>query len=756
MIQVLDQATIDKIAAGEVVERPASVVKELIENSIDSGATAITVEIKDGGISFIRVTDNGCGIPAEQVQTAFLRHATSKIQTIEDLLTASSLGFRGEALSSIAAVGQVELITKTGSSLTGVRYVIHGGQEQSMEEIGCPEGTTFILRNLFYNTPARRKFLKTAMTEAGYVTELVEQIAMSRPDISVKFVNNGQNKLSTSGNGSLKDILYHVYGREIAKNLLPIEVSRDGMTLSGYVAKPYISRGNRSFEHYYVNGRYIKSPIITKAIEEAYKTFVMIHKFPFVALNITVDSRLLDVNVHPRKMEMRYSQGDALYKFIFEEIRHTLLQRELIPDVGEEAKAGKESQKAGQQKTGAERGMRASGPEPFEVNRRNQELQTVYGLRQTASDTARTGITEASATMQAGVKVPDTVTQAGAAQAGAMESSVVTQTGTGDAVTAQASAMKPSVVAQTGTSDAGTAQADAIEPCVVAQTGTSDTGTTQADAMKSSVVTQTGTGDAGIAQTGVAKPDTVIQAGATEASEPQADNPALAASTLQVREENAYKASFAKEAPQLSLFASGFLTEEARPKHRLIGQLFRTYWLIEYEDNLFIMDQHAAHEKVMYETLMKQYQNRQVVSQQIHPPIVISVNPRQQQILKEHYDFFESMGFQMETFGGNEYMLRAVPLETYGLAAQDIFIDFVDSLLEDGTHLNMDLFIYKIATMACKAAVKGNMKLTTQEADALIDQLLQLENPYNCPHGRPTIIAMTETELEKKFRRIQN
>ncbi len=656
MIQVLDQATIDKIAAGEVVERPASVVKELIENSIDSGATAITVEIKDGGISFIRVTDNGCGIPAEQVRTAFLRHATSKIQTIEDLLTASSLGFRGEALSSIAAVGQVELITKTGSSLTGVRYVIHGGQEQSMEEIGCPEGTTFILRNLFYNTPARRKFLKTAMTEAGYVTELVEQIAMSRPDISVKFVNNGQNKLSTSGNGSLKDILYHVYGREIAKNLLPIEVSRDGMTLSGYVAKPYISRGNRSFEHYYVNGRYIKSPIITKAIEEAYKTFVMIHKFPFVALNITVDSRLLDVNVHPRKMEMRYSQGDALYKFIFEEIRHTLLQRELIPDVGEEAKAGKESQKAGQQKTGAERGMRASGPEPFEVNRRNQELQTVYGLRQTSSDTAGTGITEASATMQAGVKEPDTVTQTGTVEAG----------------------------------------------------------------------------------------------------EPQADNPALAASTLQVREENAYKASLAKEAPQLSLFASGFLTEEARPKHRLIGQLFRTYWLIEYEDNLFIMDQHAAHEKVMYETLMKQYQNRQVVSQQIHPPIVISVNPRQQQILKEHYDFFESMGFQMETFGGNEYMLRAVPLETYGLAAQDIFIDFVDSLLEDGTHLDMDLFIYKIATMACKAAVKGNMKLTTQEADALIDQLLQLENPYNCPHGRPTIIAMTETELEKKFRRIQN
>lgn len=635
MIQVLDQATIDKIAAGEVVERPASVVKELIENSIDSGATAITVEIKDGGSSFIRVTDNGCGIPAEQVRTAFLRHATSKIQTIEDLLTASSLGFRGEALSSIAAVGQVELITKTTEALTGIRYVIHGGQEQSVEEIGCPEGTTFILRNLFYNTPARRKFLKTAMTEGGYVTELVEQIAMSRPDISVKFVNNGQNKLSTSGNGSLKDILYHVYGRDIAKNLLPVDIERDGMTLSGYIAKPYISRGNRSFEHYFVNGRYIKSPIITRAIEEAYKTFVMVHKFPFVALNLTVDSRLLDVNVHPRKMEMRYSEGDALYRFIFEEVRHTLLQKELIPEVSEQQKP---KQKSDSEKRG---GVRAAGPEPFETNRRKQEVKSVYGIR---PETEVLQVREEITYQSESSRQPDPVRQPKASGPAEMSG-----------------------------------------------------------------------------QTGGFK---------------QAERP--------------------EKAEQLHLFESGFLREEARPKHRLIGQLFRTYWLIEYEKSLFIIDQHAAHEKVMYETLMKQYQDREIVSQQIHPPIVISVNPRQQQVLKEHYEFFEMLGFQMETFGGNEYMLRAVPLETYGLAAQDIFIEFVDSLLEDGTHLSIDLFIYRIATMACKAAVKGNMTLTTQEADALIDQLLKLDNPYNCPHGRPTIIAMTETELEKKFRRIQN
>lgn len=674
MIQVLDQKTIDKIAAGEVVERPASVVKELVENSIDSGATAITVEIKEGGISLIRVTDNGCGIPAEQVPIAFLRHATSKITSIEDLLTVRSLGFRGEALSSIAAVGQVELITKTGDAMTGLRYEIHGGIEQNVEEIGCPEGTTFIVRNLFYNTPARRKFLKTAMTEGNYVSELVEQIAMSHPDISFKFVNNGQNKLSTSGNGSLKDILYHIYGRDIAANLLPIEAERNGMKISGYVAKPYISRGNRSFEHYFVNGRYIKSPIITKAIEEAYKTFVMIHKFPFVAIYLTVDSKLLDVNVHPRKMEMRYSRGDELYKFIFEEIRYVLLQKELIPEV---------SQTAARKKADSEPPAAPSVPEPFETNRRKQEsvcssekkdnFQSFYGLQNETPPTVH----EKEAIYQATVTLEHASTPV-----------VTAEHITSEHITSgiEASSKNPSEK-----------NISVEQPSIESLEQTS-------------------------AEIGTPEPEV--------------------------------QSNIRKD--QISLFESGFMTEEARPKHRLIGQLFKTYWLIEYENNLFIMDQHAAHEKVMYEKLMKQYEKREILSQQIHPPLVISVNPVEQEALRKNMDFFEQMGFQIESFGGNEYMLRAVPLETYGLAAQDIFIDFVDSLTEEGNHLNIDLFIYKIATMACKAAVKGNMKLSFAEADALIDQLLQLDNPYNCPHGRPTIIAMTETELEKKFRRIQN
>ncbi len=684
MIQVLDQHTIDKIAAGEVVERPSSVVKELVENAIDSGATAITIEIKDGGISFIRITDNGCGIPSGEVQTAFLRHATSKIKKIEDLLTASSLGFRGEALSSIAAVSQVELITKTSDSLTGVRYEIHGGKEITKEEIGCPEGTTFIIRNLFYNTPARRKFLKTSATEGGYVNELVEQIAMSRPDISFKFVNSGQNKLNTSGNGNVKDIIYQIYGRDISANLLPIDVQRDDMNLTGFVGKPYVSRGNRSFEHYFVNGRYIKSPIITRAIEEAYKTFVMVHKFPFVVLNLTVDSKLLDVNVHPRKMEMRYSRGEELYKFIFEEIRFVLLQKELIPDVGKDNT--KQERKQRQQEL-----QRKPAPEPFEVNRKAQ-------------------------------------IQAKLAKTTAINTNVATPIQEYKPKTENPKAEKPKIESPIVESK------QVKEPVAFVPKQNAD--------------------DNNIMSTGGAA-ERIIS---TSASELEPVNPQTSVSQMSIEtylEEDVQKEQTPK-GEQMTFVSAGFMTEEARPKHRLIGQLFKTYWLIEYEKKLFIMDQHAAHEKVMYEKLMKQYENREIVSQQIAPPLVISVNPRQVEVLREHQTFFEDMGFQMESFGGKEYMLRGVPLETYGLMAQDIFIDFIDSLMEEGNRLNMDMFIYKIATMACKAAVKGNMELSYAEADALIDALLALENPYNCPHGRPTIISMTETEIEKKFKRIQN
>ncbi len=639
MIQVLDQNTIDKIAAGEVVERPASVVKELVENAIDAGAAAITIEIKEGGCSLIRVTDNGCGIPADEVRTAFLRHATSKIRQIEDLLTVRSLGFRGEALSSIAAVAQVEVITKTSDSLTGIRYEICGGVEQAAEEIGCPDGTTFLVRNLFYNTPARRKFLKTPMTEGSYINDLVEQIALSRPDISITFISNGQNKLNTAGNGSLKDIIYHIYGKDITGNLLPIQAEQDDMKLSGYLAKPYVSRGNRSFEHYFINGRYIKSPVVTKAIEEAYKTFVMVHKFPFVVLNLKLDSKLLDVNIHPRKMEMRYSRGEELYRFLFEEIRSVLQQKELIPEVSQSF--------AGEHKREKQDHRISQMPEPFEINRKRQMEKPAF---------------------------------AAPASSGMVRDEMPTY---------------PIMDSE----------------CIQDHPQVSDN-------------------------------NNIMSTNET------IERTLEASSVHEVQKET--------DEEQISFFSTGFLDETARPKHRLIGQLFRTYWLIEYEQNLFIMDQHAAHEKVLYETLMRQYQNRQIVSQLLAPPLVISVTPGQQEILREHWKLFEELGFQLETFGGKEYMLRGVPLETYGLAARDIFIDFLDSLSEEGEHLDIDRFIYRIASMSCKAAVKGNMELSVPEAEALMDALFKLENPYNCPHGRPTIITMSKRELERKFKRIQD
>lgn len=717
MIQVLDQLTIDKIAAGEVVERPSSVAKELIENAVDSGANAITVEIKEGGISFIRITDNGCGIPAEEVPTAFLSHATSKIKTIEDLLSVGSLGFRGEALSSIAAVAQVEIITKTADSMTGLRYEIHGGKEISKEEIGCPEGTTIIVRNLFYNTPARRKFLKTAMTEGGYINELVEQIALSRPDISFKFVMNGQNKLNTSGNGSLKDIIYNIYGKDISGNLLPIDVERDDMAIHGYIAKPYISRGNRAFEHYFVNGRYIKSPVITKAIEEAYKTFTMIHKFPFVVFNLTLDSKYLDVNVHPRKMEMRYSKGDELYQFVFSEIRHVLLQKELIPEVKKDLTRQEQKE---QEREEHIRKQKERIPEPFETKRREQTYMSEPFEGNRREQTMQKAVYRSLADVQTGTGTKDSAQTAHSL-----------------------SSMNGTNVTSSGSVQSDISRADMEHQLDLLEREAEEERKRMQIAGKEQVIAQ------------AQEQKNELDAGFSNAVHEDTAYTTKVNKVAQVIPEES-ELTITDKPKQMDFFETGFMTEEARPKHRLIGQVFKTYWLIEYENNLFIMDQHAAHEKVNYEKFMKQYQDRTIVSQQLNPPLVISVNPRQIEVLTEHKQFFEDMGFVLEGFGGKEYMLRGVPMETYGIDAKDIFIDFIDSLMEDGPHIDIDLFIWRIATMACKAAIKGNTVVSFQEADALIDQLLKCENPYNCPHGRPTLIAMSQYELDRKFKRIQD
>ena len=626
-IAVLDQNTIDKIAAGEVVERPASVVKELVENAVDAGSTAITVEIKEGGISFIRVTDNGGGIPKEQVPLAFLRHATSKIERVEDLLQISSLGFRGEALSSISAVSQMEVITKTQEALTGVRYIIEGGREKSLEEIGAPCGTTMLVRNLFFNTPARGKFLKTAMTEAGYVSSYMEQLALSHQDISFKYMVNGQTRLHTSGNSNLKDVIYGIYGRDITRELLPIQFQCTGIAISGFIGKPVIARGNRNFENYYINGRYVKSKLLMKAIEEAYKPYMMQHKYPFVCLHYTIEGESIDVNVHPTKMEVRFQNQSAVYNATYDAISEALGGKELIPEVELEKKE-KDIKK-----------QKITAPEPFE---------TVYKQQQNIEKSA-------------------------------------------------------SYVKE--------------EPQMYAQ-----------------------------------KPVGLRLAAKPRMQETMSEVPVIKEAPLQ---EKKGPDVAPKQTPrQMELFEDALLSPKARLRHRIIGQLFDTYWLVEYDDKFYIIDQHAAHEKVLYEKLLKEYENKDVLSQMISPAQVISLNLQEDAIMKANMEVFREFGFEISEFGGREYSIHAVPVDLYGSSVQEFFVEILDSLENEHAKQPLELITGKLATAACKAAVKGNNTLSLKEADQLIDQLLGLDNPYHCPHGRPTIVSMTKYELEKKFKRI--
>ena len=637
-ITVLDQSTINKIAAGEVIERPSSVVKELLENAIDAQATAVTVEIRDGGISYIRVTDNGCGIPKEEVPLAFLRHSTSKIKSVEDLFTVSSLGFRGEALSSIASVAQVELITKTSEQLSGTRYQIEGGVERSYEEVGAPDGTTFLVRNLFYNTPARQKFLKTAQTEGSHVAALVEKIAMSHPDISIRFIQNNQNRLHTSGNHNLKDIIYTVFGREIAANLLPVESEQEVLQVHGFAGKPVIARSNRSFENYYINGRYVKSGLIGKAIEDAYKPFMMQHKYPFVLLHISIEPEYLDVNVHPTKMELRFRNGEQVYQMIFQAISQALSHKELIPQVDlvkrEEEKALEEAQK------------RAPHPEPFEVKRQAAMVQ------------------------------------------------------------------KPG-------------ESRTMQP-------------------KGSPIYKSEAVYGKIAESR-AEPEPEIQAVApVESWKPEQKQP-----------KQEQKATGQAEQPQqLDLFEENLLDPRNRIRHKLIGQLFDTYWLVEFNEHLYIIDQHAAHEKVLYEKTMRTLKTREFTSQMLNPPIILTIGSTEEVLLKKYIKYFQEIGFEIEPFGGREYAVRAVPDNLFSVAKKELLMEMIDGLSEDAGARTADMIHDRVATMSCKAAVKGNNHLSFAEADHLIDELLNLDNPYACPHGRPTIISMSRYELEKKFKRI--
>lgn len=610
-IELLSEETIDKIAAGEVIERPSSVVKELVENAIDAGAKAITVEIKEGGISFIRVTDDGEGIEKDQVKNAFYRHATSKLRDVSELMAIGTLGFRGEALSSIAAVAQVELITKTEDSLTGVRYVIEGAVEKEFQEVGVPKGTTILVKNLFFNTPVRRKFLKSPTTEGSYINELCERMALSKPDIAFQFILNGQVKFHTSGNGNLEELVYRIFGKEIAKEIIPVSQNGKGISIYGVLGKPTIARANRNYENYFVNGRYIKSNLIAKAVEEGYSGHMMQHKFPFFILNIDVSPELVDVNVHPTKMDVRFSNGEYFYDYIASCVSAMLRMQELIPQVSlQEKKAETKSE------------VQIKAPEPFEKAR----MEQMY-LQEEPVNTTVLGV------------------------------------------------------------------------------------------IKDSIQTL---------------------------------NPASVSNNI-IKAENVV---YATKPEQISLFETPFLAKESQKNYEIIGQLFDTYWLIAYNEKLLIMDQHAAHEKVRYERLIQHFKDKTIETQSLNPPIIVSLSAKEQGIVAEYKEYLEGLGFIVEDFGGNEMALCAVPLDLYGQNEKDMFLSLLNELCDEVPKGKNELIYEKMASMACKAAVKGNMKMSKEEVKALITEMMELENPYHCPHGRPTMISMTKYELEKKFKRI--
>ncbi len=684
-INELDKNTIDQIAAGEVVERPASVVKELVENAIDSGATAVTVEIRGGGIDMIRVTDNGSGIEKSQIRKAFKRHATSKLKNIEDLFSIHSLGFRGEALSSIASVAQVDMITKTEDELVGTRYCINGGEEAAFEEIGAPTGTTLIVRNLFYNTPARKKFLKTPQTEGSYVGDVMEHMAMDNPTVSFHYINNKEDKFSTSGNGDLKEIIYRIYGRDISVSLIPINISEDGMTLEGYLGEPSINRSNRNFEIFFVNGRYIKDKIISKSLEEGYKQYLMMHKFPFAVLHLRLDPATVDVNVHPAKLEVRFGNQPKLYEFIRQGVENTLRNHEMIPDalLGDDLKEAEKAKKEEAQKNKKDGGDRKEADEGLMPDSTSEELTN--GSNSSSDQAVPSQLHEEPQKERQEAPQP-------------FETLRFEKHRISEDTPLYAKGVK-------------------AEPIKIE------------DSNKSAVWTRIfGDYDGSIAEKNE-HPSPIIKS---------------------------EDAVVVEKVSQLNLFDEKVLTKDNVKEYEILGQIFGTYWIIAFKDKMLLVDQHAAHEKINYERMLARYKSGEMLSQMVNPPVIVALSSAEEELFLRYRQYFEKLGFNIENFGGREYAMRAIPIDLFGCANEkEMFIQILDELSHE-TNLDRtpDVINYKIASMACKASVKGNTKMTFREMEALLDELLTLDNPYNCPHGRPTIISMSKYEIDRKFKRV--
>lgn len=660
-IRLLDAKTINKIAAGEVVESPKSVVKELTENAIDADASSVTIEIKEGGISYIRISDNGSGIPKEQVKEAFLRHATSKMTQIEDLEHIFTLGFRGEALASIAAVAQVEMLTKTKEEETGTRIVIHAGEIQEIEDTACREGTSITVKNLFYNVPARRKFLKKPATESGYVSDLVNKIALGHPEVAIHYINNGNTVLHTAGNNDPKTAVFYVYGKEAANSMLPISYQKGEYAVSGLIGKPELCRANRNYENLFINGRFIKNPVVSAAVEDAYKTKLLIGKFPVFVLNLEVAPAQVDVNVHPAKLEVRFKSDDEVYEFFYAAVAKALQETVLIPKAVLEKKP-KERLPQAEQQTLAELPQRVEQPKEeipkaTEIPSKEIPLPKSEGVLLSEEERERllrTAEEKPKQTVQSGRSVDELLKRTPKAE--------------------------------------------------------------------------------GFAQTAVPyrkeEPKPI----------PKAEQP------LQKEEQPAVSEQEEKNAEPKKAFFQ---------EYRIIGQVFRTYWIVEQGDCLYLIDQHAAHERVLYEEFMKKFKEEKIASQRMLMPLMLNLTPMETEVLRSNRELLESFGFELEEFG-EKYALRATPHLLQNPTEVGFFTDILDRLTEERISNVYDTKLLAVATMACKAAVKGHDVLSTREAEALIHQLLALEHPFTCPHGRPTIIELTKYEMEKMFKRIQN
>lgn len=680
-INVLDDITVNKIAAGEVVEKPMAVIKELVENSIDAKASSITVEIKNGGLDLMRITDNGCGIPADEIEKAFCRHATSKINKIEDLDTLISLGFRGEALASIASVAQVECISKTAAQMTGIRYEVNGSVEASKKEVGCPDGTTFVVKNLFYNTPARKKFLKSPTTEGSYISDLLEKLAMSHPDISFRYIYNGKQKFQTNGNGKLKDVIYQIYGRDITANIVPFTLENEYINVSGFIGKPIISKGNRTFMNYFVNGRYVKSPIIYRALEEGYDGFHMSHKYPFCVLLFEADSSKIDVNVHPSKMEVRFSEGDRIYSVLCRGIKEALRNTDIIPE---------QSLRAPAQKKRTQNSLKNMS-DGHAVDRQAADRNTENGatesrfIENNAKDGALTGNTYAEYRNIENI-----------AEDGTLKKNVYTEKSH-------------------------------------TQNHAEDNNENRHDDKYSNAVKN------------------------MRAPEPfETNRIASLSNSNSVQnpvDEPVYTTKNTKNV-QMSLFERDDMKYESAKDYRIIGCVFSTYWIVQYHDEMYIMDQHAAHEKILYERLVEKMRNHETMRQQVSPPVIITLDAIEAELVKNNMEVFTDAGFEIEPFGGNEYAVSSVPADLPHIASRDVLSDLIASLRkETAANSSETVFLEKLASMSCKAAVKGGRSISAAEAKQLVEDLFGLENPFNCPHGRPTLIRMTKYELEKRFGR---